>query len=118
MATVTSKSAYGRATPGGDGAPAYPDGAPMTLEEEPLVRGNLSFHDVTELVSYHSEKKTPLGWFIAFGAALAGLGIMGLAIAYLVWNGPGVWGLNVPGRAGAGPLSTSCSGSASATPER
>ena len=59
MATVTSKTAYDR--PGGDGAPTYPDGAPLTLEDAPLVRGNLSFHDVTELVSYHTEKKTPIG---------------------------------------------------------
>ncbi len=92
MATVTSKSAYGRL----DGAPAYPDGTPMTLEDEPLVRGNLSFHDVTELVSYHTEKKTPTAWFLAFGAALTGLGILGLSLAYLVWNGPGVWGLTNP----------------------
>lgn len=93
MATVTSKTAYARTA---DGAPAYPDGTPMTLEDAPLVRGNLSFHDVTELVSYHTEKKTPFGWFIAFGAALSGLAVLGLAIAYLVWNGPGVWGLNNP----------------------
>ena len=33
------------------------------------MRGNLSFHDVTELVSYHTEKKTPGWWFLAFGAA-------------------------------------------------
>ena len=94
MATVTSKSAYGRL--GGDGAPAYPDGSPKTLEDAPLVRGNLSFHDVTEMVAYHTEKKTPVGWLIAFGAAVSVLGIMGLAIAYLVWNGPGVWGLTNP----------------------
>lgn len=94
MATVTSKTAYDR--PGGDGAPTYPDGAPLTLEDAPLVRGNLSFHDVTELVSYHTEKKTPGWWFLAFGAALTGLGILGLSVAYLVWNGPGVWGLTNP----------------------
>ena len=60
------------------------------------MQGNLSFHDVTELVSHHTEKKTPMGWFLAFGARCLGLGIMGIAIAYLVWNGPGVWGLNNP----------------------
>ncbi|MEM0961475.1 MAG: NrfD/PsrC family molybdoenzyme membrane anchor subunit [Bacteroidota bacterium] len=56
----------------------------------------MSFHDVTELVCHHTEKKTPIGWFIAFGVALTGVGILGLAIAYLVWNGPGVWGLTNP----------------------
>ena len=94
MATVTSKNAYGRT--GGDGAPVYADGSPKTLEDAPLVRGNLSFHDVTEMVASHTEKKTPAGWWLAFGAAASVLGIMGIAIAFLVWNGPGVWGLNNP----------------------
>ncbi|WP_094548381.1 NrfD/PsrC family molybdoenzyme membrane anchor subunit [Rubricoccus marinus] len=89
MATVTSRTAY--ADPGGNG-----HAGAKTLEEAPLVQGNLSFHDVTDLVSYHTEKKTPLGWFLAFSLALTGLGILGLALAYLVWNGPGVWGLNNP----------------------
>lgn len=70
--------------------------AAVTLEEAPLIKGNLSFHDVTELVAVHNEKKTPLAWIGAFSIALTMLGIMGLAIAYLVWNGVGVWGLNNP----------------------
>ncbi len=79
--------------------PAAPHGteSPFSaLVDDPLVRGNLSFHDVTELVAGHTEKKTPLGWFLAFGAALFGLSLLGLALAYLVWNGIGAWGLNVP----------------------
>lgn len=89
MANVTSRSAY---------APAEgPNGGPVqTLEEAPLVRGDLSFRDITELVSYHTEKKTPPGWYAAFAVALGLLGVLGIAIAYLVWNGTGVWGLNSP----------------------
>ncbi|MEM6328206.1 MAG: NrfD/PsrC family molybdoenzyme membrane anchor subunit [Bacteroidota bacterium] len=98
MATVTSRSAY--ADPGGNGHSGNGhsgDGAlAKTLEDAPLVQGNLSFHDITEVVSYHTEKKTPLSWFLAFSLALTGVGILGLAVAYLVWNGPGVWGLNNP----------------------
>ncbi len=93
MATVTSKTAYARTA---DGSPAYPDGTPMTLEDAPLVRGNLTFHDVTEMVAVHSEKRTPTAWYLAFGAAVTVLGIMGISLAYLVWNGPGVWGVNNP----------------------
>jgi len=65
-------------------------------DEAPLVKGNLSFHDITELVSSHTEKKTPLAWFGAFGLALSGLMVMIIMIAYLFWNGTGVWGLNNP----------------------
>jgi Ni/Fe-hydrogenase subunit HybB-like protein len=64
--------------------------------EEPLVHGNLSFHDVTELVSHHTEKKTPLAWYASFSVALIGLLILLTMVAYLVWNGVGVWGLNNP----------------------
>ncbi len=64
--------------------------------DAPLVKGGLSFHEITELVSYHTEKKTPITWFLAFGAAVTGLGILGLMLAYQVYNGVGVWGNNVP----------------------
>ena len=29
-------------------------------DEAPLVKGDLTFHDITEIVSAHTEKKTPL----------------------------------------------------------
>jgi Ni/Fe-hydrogenase subunit HybB-like protein len=65
-------------------------------DEAPLVKGNLTFHDITEIVSSHTEKKTPLAWYGAFGLALSGLMLMIVMIAYLFWNGTGVWGLNNP----------------------
>ena len=64
--------------------------------DEPLISGNMSFHDVTELVSSHTEKRTPLGWLGAFALANIGLLILVMSIAYLFWNGTGVWGLNNP----------------------
>ncbi|GAB5518484.1 MAG: polysulfide reductase NrfD [Rhodothermales bacterium] len=64
--------------------------------EPPLVQGDLTFHQITEMVSIHTEKKTPLAWFAAFGLAAAGAGLLLVMIAYLLWNGTGVWGLNNP----------------------
>ena len=66
------------------------------VDEPPLVAGNMSFHDVTELVSYHTEKKTPTAWLGAFALANVGLLLLGVMVAYLFWNGTGVWGLNNP----------------------
>ena len=60
------------------------------------MQGNLSFHDITELVSHHTEKKTPFNWLIAFSLSLGGLMLLGIMLAYQVWNGVGVWGNNVP----------------------
>ena len=64
--------------------------------EEPLVEGNLSFHDITRIVAGHAEKKPPLMWWPVFLIALSTLGIFGLMIAHLFWNGTGVWGNNNP----------------------
>ena len=76
--------------------PNYGYGDPPGLEEPALVQGGMTFHDITEAVSVHVEKKTPLAWWVAFGVSLALLGLMFVSLAKQVWNGPGVWGLNVP----------------------
>jgi len=56
----------------------------------------MSFHDITELVSHHTEKKTPRAWLLAFAVASTVMSLLLLMIAYLFWNGVGVWGLNNP----------------------
>jgi molybdopterin-containing oxidoreductase family membrane subunit len=113
LAREHGASPYGRPPAGSNGAP--------TLEDTPLVRGNLSFHDITELVAHHTEKKTPTGWFFAFSLALLGRGVLGRGLSYLVWNGTGPRGLNNPcggsvsaTRARSSRRSSSCSGSGGA----
>ncbi len=64
--------------------------------DPPLVTGGLGFREITELVSSHTERKTPLYWWMAFGIANLLLGLLGLSLAYQVWNGVGVWGNNIP----------------------
>ena len=71
---------------GGDGYHADP----------PLVTGDLTFHEITDLVATHAEKKTPLAWYAAFGVAATGLLILVAMLAYQVYNGVGVWGNNIP----------------------
>jgi Ni/Fe-hydrogenase subunit HybB-like protein len=66
------------------------------MDDSPLFGADLSFHDITEMVSSHTEKKTPLAWFGAFSLAVTGLMVLLVMIAYLFWNGVGVWGLNNP----------------------
>lgn len=69
---------------------------PPTPPDEKLVTGGLSFADVTSVVSEVTEQKTPRNWYIAFGFALTLLGVFGVALLYLLWNGTGVWGLQQP----------------------
>ena len=42
------------------------------------------------------EKPTPRGWWAVFAFALLLLGGLGIGVPWLVWEGIGIWGLNVP----------------------
>jgi molybdopterin-containing oxidoreductase family membrane subunit len=60
-----------------------------------LVRGGHNFHDVTEMICAPVEKP-PRGWWIGFGISAMFLGLLVVMIAYLIWTGLGIWGLNSP----------------------
>jgi Ni/Fe-hydrogenase subunit HybB-like protein len=61
-----------------------------------LVRGGHSFSDVTNMVLAPVEGRTTRGWWIGFGISLCALGMLLGCIAYLIWTGLGVWGINSP----------------------
>ena len=62
----------------------------------PLVLGGEDFHSITEIVARPIEEGMPIAWWGIFLGALGLLGILGASVAYLVWEGVGVWGLNNP----------------------
>ena len=64
--------------------------------EPPLIEGNHTFASATERISSVTEMQTPTAWYIAFAIALSMLGVMGGMIGYLVWEGIGIWGVNIP----------------------
>ncbi len=72
------------------------------LPEDPsrrpvLVTGDNDFTSVTEKVCRVVEKKRPsIGWIVGFMISTALLGVLGAMIAYLVFVGVGVWGVNQP----------------------
>ena len=61
----------------------------------PLVAERLSFHDITEAVCAPIEQPKKV-WWIFFLVSLALLGVFGISVGYLFWEGTGVWGLNIP----------------------
>ncbi len=62
----------------------------------PLIEGNQTFHSVTEKISQITEAETPKMWYVGFGVSVLLL-LMGFSmIAYLIWEGTGIWGLNNP----------------------
>jgi len=66
------------------------------LRRAPLVEGNNDFTSVTNIVARVVESKTPKGWYLMFGAAIALLLNLGAMIGYLIFTGIGVWGNNSP----------------------
>jgi molybdopterin-containing oxidoreductase family membrane subunit len=62
----------------------------------PLILGTPDFHSITADVARPAEEATPLAWWFFFIPSLGMLGLLGLAVGWLVWEGIGVWGLNQP----------------------
>ena len=68
----------------------------ITLKEPDLISGNPTFHSITEHVSTIVERKTPFPWYIAIAVSSSlALMLFGM-IAYLIFKGTGIWGLNIP----------------------
>jgi molybdopterin-containing oxidoreductase family membrane subunit len=65
-------------------------------EREQLVLGGKDFTTLTNAVANVAERKTTLGWKIAFVIAVCWLGVLGVCIGYLFTTGVGVWGTNQP----------------------
>ena len=64
--------------------------------EEPLIRGNQNFASVSEKISSISERKVGRGWYIAIAISGSLTLLLFVSIAYLVWEGIGIWGVNIP----------------------
>lgn len=67
--------------------------------EPPLVTGKQTFHTVSERISEVTEasaRDTPKLWFVLMAISLLLLANLGASIAYLFWEGVGVWGVQNP----------------------
>jgi Ni/Fe-hydrogenase subunit HybB-like protein len=60
-----------------------------------LVEGGPNFHDITEQVCTPVEQPG-LAWWLAFLPSLTALGVFGVSLFWLLWEGVGIWGLNNP----------------------
>jgi len=68
---------------------------PVT-EEKPLIAGNQTFASVTQKIAEIAERKTPKAWWIAIAISSSILFMMIVLIGWLVWEGIGTWGVNIP----------------------
>lgn len=68
---------------------------PVT-EEKPLIAGNPTFASITQKIAEIAEQKTPKAWWIAIAISSSILFMMIILIGWLVWEGIGTWGVNIP----------------------
>ncbi len=61
-----------------------------------LVEPGLTPGDITEIVTRPLREKPPLGWYVTLAVALSLLAVFGLSLAWLLWEGVGIWGNNQP----------------------
>src|SRR5690554_854220 len=66
-------------------------------QRAPLITGGQDFTSLTDLACGPWERpRPPRGWYIALAISLTLLAIFGAMILYLILNGVGVWGVNIP----------------------
>jgi Ni/Fe-hydrogenase subunit HybB-like protein len=65
--------------------------------EQPIIGPGHTFASVTDKISsIVLSRKTPLAWFLGFAVAFALLNVLLVALAYLLFKGVGIWGINIP----------------------
>ncbi len=64
--------------------------------EQPLIAGNPSFESVTNSICNIIEKKPPRLWYVAITVSGSFALMFVVLIAFLMWEGIGIWGLQVP----------------------
>jgi molybdopterin-containing oxidoreductase family membrane subunit len=64
--------------------------------EPPLITGNQTFGSVTEKISGIAERKVSKLWYLAITVSGSLTALLFVSIAYLFWEGIGIWGVNNP----------------------
>ncbi len=69
----------------------------VAAKKAPIIGPGHSFASVTDKVSsIVLTRKTPIFWFVGFGISFMLLSLFMVAVAYLLFEGVGIWGLNMP----------------------
>jgi molybdopterin-containing oxidoreductase family membrane subunit len=77
--------------------PKQPQGSSSGQYTDAIIGAAHTFGSVTDKISsIVLTRRTPMGWFIGAGIAFLLVMLMLYAIAYLVFVGTGIWGLNIP----------------------
>src|SRR5262245_35372006 len=87
-------------TPGPDSRTSQEAHAPVggaARVPPPVIAPGHTFASVTDKISaIVLTRRTSLGWWLGFGIAFILVNVMMMSIAYLLFVGTGVWGINIP----------------------
>src|SRR5215471_8894375 len=74
-----------------------PNQALVGTGRAPVIAPGHTFGTVTDKISsIVLTRKTPLGWYLGFGAAMTLTLLLLTALTYLIFKGVGIWGVNIP----------------------
>jgi molybdopterin-containing oxidoreductase family membrane subunit len=73
------------------------DPKPATYDRAPLIEPGHSFGSITDKISaVVLSGRQPLAWVIVVSISFMLVGMLGMAITYLLLKGTGIWGINIP----------------------
>ena len=65
--------------------------------EQPLIGADHTFGSVTDKISAIVQtRRPPRGWWIGFAVSFAVVVVLNIAVTYLLVEGVGIWGINIP----------------------
>jgi molybdopterin-containing oxidoreductase family membrane subunit len=74
-----------------------PINSPQIPRLKPVIGPGHTYESVTEQISAAVLKRpTTLGWFVGFVIAFSALGMLTIAVGWLITKGVGIWGINIP----------------------
>ena len=101
-----------------DRNPPRPEESDGYNKPEPFIGGRQTFGTINDRISsIVLAQRHPLAWLLVFGFGFTLLQVMVIAIVWLLWRGPGIWGINQPVGWGFAIINFVC-GSESVTPGR
>ena len=70
---------------------------PATYKPAPLVEPGHTFESITDKIAgVNLSGHQPLTWFIVVSIGFMIMGMMGMALSWLLYKGVGIWGVNIP----------------------
>jgi Ni/Fe-hydrogenase subunit HybB-like protein len=70
---------------------------PSTYETPPLIAPGQTFESITgTITNVVLSGNQPLAWFAVVSIGFMIMGMLGMAITYLLLKGVGIWGINIP----------------------